>query len=242
MPWTIEEEESQQKLRDSKRYRGITPAGATNETCELRYEWQKQYHPNCNPVHENDFTKFFAESNTGVDENIRLVASGYFRDVWKVPDSASDSASASASARDGDDDSKERQRQWVASKTLRYKHAYTNRNFDRHRRDALTTERTTASPYTVDIYAHCVHTMVSEFSEEGSLSDLIWPRGELEGGESSSTCKLSMRERLGFALEAARGLAAVHFADGPQDPSTAHTDITPSQFLLVDGSLKLVSY
>jgi len=213
MPWTEESEESQQKLRDSKRYKKLSSVASMDKGCKIRYDWQKQYHPNCNPVHENEFTKFFAESNTGVDENLRLVANGYYRDVWKVPE-------------------KDNSREWVACKTLRYKHMYTNRNFDRHRRDALLTEQTSASPFVVDMYAHCVNTMYSEFASEGSLSDIIWPP---EGEES----KLSMKARVGLALEAAKGLADIQFVDGARDASIAHTDITTSQFLLFNGSLKL---
>jgi len=213
--WTEENEEFNTQLRDSKKYNKDKSETIRNEKCKLPYKWQSLYIPNCNSVHENDFTKFFVESSTSVDENIRMVASGFWRDVWKFPD-------------------KEESRTWVASKTLRYTHAYTERNFDRHRRDALATERTTSSPDTIDMYAFCGHTMFTEFAAEGSLSDLIWP---LEGDGS----KLSMRERLDFAMGVARGVKAAHFTERPDAASIVHADITPSQFLIANGSLKLVS-
>lgn len=239
--WTEKQTLSQAQLRDSRKYRSNTPENEHEHStdananynadadCQIRHTWQSehQYHPICNSVHQNDLTRFYVESNTGVGENLRLIASGYWRDVWKVPE-------------------REEGRQWVAVKTLRYKHAYSNRNFDRHRRDAVATERVSSSPYTVDIYAHCGHTMYSEFSTGGSLSDLIWPKEEntkrkknsRNDGEKSSSA-LSMKERLALAIKAVRGLVAFQFPDDPKKASMSHTDITPSQFILVDGTLKL---
>ena len=241
--WTEKQTLSQAQLRDSRKYRSNTPENEHEHStdananynadadCQIRHTWQSehQYHPICNSVHQNDLTRFYVESNTGVGENLRLIASGYWRDVWKVPE-------------------REEGRQWVAVKTLRYKHAYSNRNFDRHRRDAVATERVSSSPYTVDIYAHCGHTMYSEFSTGGSLSDIIWPKEEntkrkknsRNDGEKSSSA-LSMKERLALAIKAVRGLVAFQFPDDPKKASMSHTDITPSQFILVDGTLKLVS-
>ena len=210
--WTQENEEFELQLRDSKKYKKSLPEQREDDRCELRYEWQKLYHPTCNSVHEHDFTAFYKESSTGVEENIRIVASGFWRDVWKM------------SENDGGS--------WVAAKTLRSVHPFLARNFDRHRRDAMATERTSASQHTVDMYSFCGHTMISEFADKGTLSDLIWPMN----GNST----LSMRERLHYAMEVAKGLTALQFVDDPDVASIVHTDITPSQFLLgTSHSLKL---
>ena len=214
--WTQENQEFELQLRDSKKYKKSLPEQREDDRCELRYEWQKKYHPTCNAIHEHDFTAFYKESSTGVEENIRIVASGFWRDVWKMK--------MSMSKNDGDGDGDGVTGSWVAAKTLRSTHPFLARNFDRHRRDAMATERTSASQHTADMYSFCGHTMISEFADKGTLSDLIWPM--------NGNCTLSMRERLRYAIEVAKGLTALHFVDNPDVESIVHTDITPSQFLL----------
>jgi len=82
------------------------------------------------------------------------------------------------------------------------------------------------------MYSFCGHTVVSEFAEKGTLNDLIWPR--------NGNFTLSMRERLHYAMQIAKGLEALQFVDTPDVASIAHTDIRPAQFLLGDdNSLKM---
>lgn len=126
----------------------------------------------------------------------------------------------------------------MATKTLRYEHDYTERNFDRHQRDSVAMERTTSSSHIMDMFAYCGHTSFGELAE-GSVSDMIWPE---TGG-----CDVPMKDRLDVALHIAKGLMDFHFPsynDGTkinrvQKVAMAHTDITPSQFLFVNGRIKL---
>jgi len=214
MEWTKENEDNEAQLRDSRKYKRGLPQEREDEKCALRYEWQKRSYPTCNSIHETDFTEFYNDNGKVVDENSRIVASGFFRDVWKMSDN-----------RDGIS--------WIAAKTLRSIHPFTARNFDRHRRDALATERTSSSLHTLDMYSFCGHTVMTEFAEKGSLNDIIWPM--------NGNCTLSIKERLHYAMEVAKGLEALQFVDTPDAASIVHTDIRPAQLLLGgdNNSLKL---
>jgi hypothetical protein len=55
-------------------------------------------------------------------------------------------------------------------------HDYIERNYDRHRRDALSMERLTSSPMVLDIYSFCGNSGVFEFASGGDITDAIWPR------------------------------------------------------------------
>lgn len=210
--WSSRDESFQTQLRDSKKYKREMPEQRDNQVCKLPFDWQRKYIPTCNCIHEYDFTIFYTESSTGVDENKRLIASGFWRDVWKIQD-------------DG------LQNEWVAAKTLRTVHPFTARNLDRHRRDALVTERTSSSPFTINMFAFCGHTVLTEYSNEGSLSDTIWP--------VVGNCTLSSKDRFRYALDVAKGLVDMQYVDRTDAATISHTDITPSQYMVLNGTLKL---
>jgi len=83
------------------------------------------------------------------------------------------------------------------------------------------------------MYSFCGHTVMTEFAEKGSLNDIIWPM--------NGNCTLSIKERLHYAMEVAKGLEALQFVDTPDAASIVHTDIRPAQLLLGgdNNSLKL---
>jgi hypothetical protein len=60
-------------------------------------------------------------------------------------------------------------------KTLRMTHDFTDRNYDRHRKDALASERLSKSPYVVDIYAYCSNSALFEYGDAGDIDKRIWP-------------------------------------------------------------------
>ena len=60
----------------------------------------------------------------------------------------------------------------VAMKTMRFMHEYTDRNFDRHRKDALVMERLSSSPNVVDLFSNCGSTTLTEFANQGSVSNI----------------------------------------------------------------------
>ena len=127
-----------------------------NNHCRAMHDWQRWTRPTCNVFHELDLADAV---ETSTDGRVRIVNNGFFRDVWTVSDFAVDPAvrrpvrttTSSSSSYEWP----ALKPKWHALKTLRYEHRYLDRNYDRHRRDAMAMERLTASPYIVDIYGHC---------------------------------------------------------------------------------------
>lgn len=176
--------------------------------CKAQYPWQLMQFPTCNTVFEYDLTSVFTESNHRM--RVRLIANGYWRDVWKV---------------------NEFNYSTKVLKTLRYEHEYEGRNYDRHKRDALAMERMTKSPHVVDIYGFCGNSGLFQYAKGGDITDKIWPRHKKSN--------LTMIDKLHIATQVAMAVADVHNFDKEGQASMAHTDITPSQFILIDGVFKL---
>jgi len=203
--WTTENEEFEKNLRNSMKYSRAKAEEVESEQCKLPHKWQSNSYPTCNQVHESDFTLFFNEG-VRVEERLRLIDNGFFRDVWSV---------------------KEENGVTVVLKNLRHSHQHSDRNFDRHRRDALVMMSATASKYVADIYSFCGSSTFSEYASNGTISDIIWPLN----GEN---CTKSSKEKLELAVPIAHAIQDIHSL------SIAHTDITPSQFLVFDdGKVKL---
>lgn len=114
--------------------------------CKAQYEWQLKSYPACNSVHEQELGLV----KTG---RVKLLGGGYWRDVWRVKDYD--------------------EKQHVL-KTIRYEHDFEDRNYDRHRRDALAMERLTKSKNIVDIYSFCGNSGIFEYAPGGDLEDMIW--------------------------------------------------------------------
>lgn len=222
-------------ILDSREYKyGRADVFETKE-CKAQYPWQLTSFPTCSTLHEFDLTDLQATSRHR--QRVTLIAHGYWRDVWVVRESLTGTERV--------------------LKTLRYEHNYEDRNYDRHRRDAVAMERLTKSPLVVDIYAFCGNSGIFEFANGGDITDAIWPRKhhkdepaeltpitKLHIGEFQTKMLLLVSLHLltdggCSATQAAMGLAAVHNIDKEGQASIAHTDITPGQFVLVDGVYKL---
>ena len=109
-------------------------------------QWQTLSFPNCNEIHEFDLrealglrkrTKVVTGQNKTVD-GFGYIGEGMWRTVWKV---------------------QARGQVAVVLKTTKGEHEVDTRNLERHRRDALTMERLTSSPYIVSIYGYCGNTV-----------------------------------------------------------------------------------
>ena len=210
MSLSEDERDSWKLLKNSKHYRHGQADQFATEECAPQYDWMVTSFPSCNGLHENDLNDLHAAH--GSDERTRLVAAGYWRDVWMV-------------------------RQYdgsrVALKTMRYEHDYEERNYDRHRRDSLAMERLTRSPHVVDTYGFCGNSGLFEFSPGGDINDLVWPDSDDDAPD------LEPNEMLRVSVEVAAGVADMHNIDKEGVASIAHTDITPGQFILIDGMYKL---
>jgi len=220
----------------------VTLDQVETEDCKLRYEWQKRSFPTCNLVHEVDTTTPWRSHGKRQQKRYRMVGNGYWRDVWIV----------------NEEYSKER----GIFKTMRYKHDYTLRNFDRMRRDAAAMERLTESPFIIDIYSFCGTSSMSEFGDGGDIETALWPSDENQPSRLTQIEKLRIGKQLNpvafnsyfcsnyteiltifflccTATQAAIGLATIHNIDSEGEASLAHTDISPNQFIKVGETYKL---
>lgn len=161
------------QLLDSDSYDEGRADQFETETCKAQYDWQIHSFPACNHLHEREMQAMTVRPENK-DGPLRLVANGYWRDVWILPPAKYDSERV--------------------LKTIRYEHTYEERNYDRHRRDALAMERLTSHPFVMDIYAYCGNSGIFEFASGGDISDAIWPRDS--NGHKKSKSGLTEMQRL----------------------------------------------
>lgn len=212
-------------LKFSKDYNDVRADKFENQRCKAQYEWQKSTFPACNLILELDLTNLELDPKTGQD-SVRLIANGYWRDVWRIRNNIrknnnnnnTNTGTATTS---------------MVLKTMRYEHDYVERNYDRHRRDAVATERLTGSLYVLDIYGFCGNSGVFEFADGGSIDDAIFYGSNEKDGEDAKDDRWSSSERLVVAYQVATGLADAHNWEKEGVSAIAHTDISTSQFVYV---------
>lgn len=114
-------------------------------------------------------------------------------------------------------------------KILQYETRYTDRNYDRVRRDSLLMERATASKYIMDIYSFCGFTQVVEYGKHGNLEDILWKIYDT----------ITQEQKLQIATQVAQALADIQDLDGDGISSMSHGDFATKQYIMIDGILKL---
>lgn len=97
---------------------------------------------------------------------------------------------------------------------------------NRHRIDAVATERLTASDHVIDIYGYCGQSVINEFAEDGTLLRYIKEHK-------------SSREKLEMARDVALGIADLHDFEGEGNATIVHKDIKPANIAISNGKLKL---
>lgn len=182
------------------------PRSKVKKGCTPLGDWQEGFHPNCNAFHESSLTELVDEE--GGWELIRLVNNGAYRDVWGIRDF----------------DGARR-----VLKTLRFvtSRKFDQRNFDRHRRDAVASEQLSASPYIVDIYGYCSNSVLSDYCDGGDLFDV------------HDVVQPSKDELLQIAFDVAASVADAHHYDDKGRATIAHTDIKPNQWIYLNGRYQL---
>jgi hypothetical protein len=224
---------------NSRKYKHLM-RDSQDEDCQFKYEWQEGAFPNCNVVHEYELGQLSRMLGRMARRRLRLregdgndlvkyLSHGYWRDVWVL----SHRNVEKTLLKEGDDADEE----LTVLKTLRYEHDFSDRNYDRHRKDALASERLSSSPYVVDIFAFCQNTAVFEFGEGGDIDGKLWPYDEDE--KVHLIAELTSWEKLDMAYQVACGIADIHDVEEDGIASIAHTDITPSQFIYIDGRWKV---
>ena len=241
VPKPTKEDEDDNDWKKKKRKKRSKDSGHADVfergDCVAQYEWQKTSFPTCNLLQEQNLIPHYdskqesllaSSSNEknytkyGADENIRLIANGYWRDVWKLRNNNLGFSVDNGKDKAPTSDSEEK----AVIKTIRYEHEYTERNYDRHRRDAVAMERLTASDYVMNIYGYCANSGIFEYADGGSIDDSLFYSSVKESDWSS-------KERLIVAYQVAKGISDMHNFAKDGVPSMAHTDITGSQFVYV---------
>lgn len=168
----------------------------------VRPEWQEFNFPTCNDVHEIDLASIVERQGQRVaDVPLGYLSSGLWRSVWAVDPRLGEP---------------------VVIKMMKQQHDVTDRNLDRHRRDALVMERLTSSPYVVDIHGFCGNSVLTEYIGL-SLEDVITLN------MTTPATRLTPEGRLRLALDSAKGLQALHDVEGGP---IVHADIQAKQFLV----------
>jgi len=232
---TKEEVERQQHLLDSDDYEdnAADTMEDQGEDCVVQYDWQETVIPTCNHIMEVDMTNLnllpmFNENHynnkhdtptaaSSLHSYSKLISNGHWRDVWRIENLLRH---------------KGKQEETFILKTMRYGHDYYERNYDRHRRDALTMEELTASVFVMNIYGACGNSGLFEYADGGSLDDSIWYNYHKIDTEKEKPW--SPKEKLVIAHQAISGVADLHNFAKEGVPAVAHTDISPDQFVYVD--------
>ena len=194
-------------LRDSDDYEHGRRDSLWTDECEPMHEWQEALFPNCNTVHEmgighvREDPRVFQSLNSGGYNQV-------FQFNLDLPPVG----------------------ERIVLKELTYGVDYTDRNFDRVRRDALISERATRSPYVVDVLGHCGLSELAPLASGGTMSQLI---------DNSADEELDDETKLKLATAAAIGLADLHNVDGSGIPSVTHGDLKNNQFMLVGHHYRL---
>ena len=112
--FTRDELRRRRSLTDSQKYNHGRAEQFETDDCKAMYDWQKTTFVTCNLLMETDLSRLGETSQSKGNEPVRLMANGYWRDVWQHKTSED----------------------LTVLKTLRYMHDDSmGRNLERHRRD-----------------------------------------------------------------------------------------------------------
>lgn len=245
-----------QRKQKIQRKRSKDAAGATGveklkKGCSA-LDWHSYHFPNCNEIHEIDLRgvvrrRKVRRSSDGGDEGPRwgFVGAGLWRDVFSCDPREETSFIGNNSTGQSSIHPP------AVLKMMKSEHPYDQRNFQRHRRDALVMERLGTSHHVVQIYGYCANTVLTQAISH-TLDDVIYareneevktwsPRGGLhtsppletwmgkdENGELLATRETEIG-RIRLALGVFRGLKDLH--EGLDLP-IVHADLQAKQYLV----------
>lgn len=182
----------------------------TTNPCKYMYKWQTEDFSTCNPIHEVDMT------NKVVNGMLTFLACGGDRCTFRVNNGS-------------------------MSLALKIRHpygdTYSEESYKRTKKDYLTMERLTKSPYILNMYGNCALSQLLEYADGGTLYDLI--RRTRAQRKMTNNELLSPIDKLRVAIQIITAVADLHSTDGESVASVTHNDLDSDQFLLVDGVFKL---
>jgi len=237
--------------KKSKDASGVTGVEKLKKGC-FALDWHSYHFPNCNEIHEIDLrgvvrSRKMRRSSDGGDEGPRwgFVGAGLWRDVFSCDPRGETSFIGNNST------SQSSMHPPAVLKMMKSEHPYDQRNFQRHRRDALVMERLGTSHHVVQIYGYCANTVLTQAISH-TLDDVIYareneevktwsPRGGLhtsppleswmgkdENGELLATRETEIG-RIRLALGVFRGLKDLHER---LDLPIVHADLQAKQYLV----------
>ncbi|KAL7497482.1 hypothetical protein ACHAWT_005502 [Skeletonema menzelii] len=252
-----------QKSRDEE---GFTTKERLKEGCSP-LKWHSYHFPNCNEIHEIDlravvrdprdsFIRQTTSAAASDDSNANastsfpwgFVSNGLWRDVFSCDPRGEVTSSVESPISPMPP---------VVLKIMKREHNYDQRNFQRHRRDALVMERLSSSHHLVPIYGYCANTVLTQAISH-TLDDVIYARenerkmkwnprngyqtkppleswmGKDENGELLATRETELG-RINLALGVFRGLMDLHEGDGATDMEwlpVVHADLQAKQYLV----------
>jgi hypothetical protein len=248
--------------KNRKQTYSSSSSGGSTRTERLRegcspLEWHDFHFPTCNEIHEIDLRLVVRKRRYGVDitnerdnNNVLpwgFVGNGLWRDVFTCDPHEEVSTNSPALA---------------VLKMMKSEHPYDQRNFQRHRRDALVMELLSSSHHLVPIYGYCANTVMTAAISH-TLEDVIYarekenvktwspeggfktqPKIETWMGKDSNGELLATREtemgRIQLALGVFRGLMDLHEGVGYKNNEgkrvewlpIIHADLQAKQYLV----------
>jgi hypothetical protein len=192
-------------------------------------QWHEINYPTCNDVHDVDLKDIFHKKHGALipmdlgegdksdiiynkeilqkAASMGYLGSGMWRQVWKVQPRIIT--------------------EYAVLKMMKSEHPVDQRNFDRHRRDAIVMERMQNSLHVVSMYGYCGNTVLTEYSGV-TLSDYIYSTEEYDdvGGVIIPYDKHTLLGKIDMAMDLLKGLKDLH------ELKIVHADIQAKQFLL----------
>lgn len=207
LEWDLEPQGRKNKYWRNRGAKWHSPRSRPREGCVPLADWQDDQHPTCNMFHDIPLNELVHPDEY---ELARLVNNGAYRDVWGI--------------REFDGTRR-------VLKSLRYlkNREFDQRNFDRHRRDAMAAEQLSASPYVADIFGYCANSALYDYSPGGDLFDV-------------RDSNFSKNDLLIVAHDLAASIADAHHYDSKGRATIAHADIKPNQFLNINGKYQLSDF
>uniref|UniRef100_A0A7S1BCM1 Protein kinase domain-containing protein n=1 Tax=Corethron hystrix TaxID=216773 RepID=A0A7S1BCM1_9STRA len=178
-------------------------------SCKYMRPWQAGSFPTCNSVHELEFRGDGIAGDTG--GHVSYLGRGGGRDVWKMTDIGGERA---------------------VVKTLKQSRDFVPLQYYMQNTDALVMERLTFSPHVVGIHGYCGQTCINEFADGGDYNKI-------------KDKKMKGEEKLKYAVRVAESVRDLQEIDdrtgltGGRNATVVHGDVSASNFVLVNGVIKL---
>jgi hypothetical protein len=114
-----------------------------NDRCEVMYQWQLEFFPNCNNFHELDMT------------HMKMLNSGKSRTAYEMKQHLEGGMLSR-----------------FVYKALKFEYDFDESMIEGQRKDALVLERATSSQFIPNIYGYC-NAVLMDFAPEGDMNDYV---------------------------------------------------------------------